>query len=146
MNSCLHEDSLLTIGQALEWEVDEGLRHLHDCERCKKMLEDLSGLNRLLKGQEPIDPKIMDRVTGALEREMAAEKMANQPLASPVAERWIRFLASATIAFVIMMVAAALRGEGATAIWTAALLALLAGAAAGVIGDRGQRYSSAAHA
>jgi hypothetical protein len=53
-----------------------------------------------------------------------------------VAERWIRFVAAATMAFVTLVVAAALQNDGTVALWPALLLALLAGAAAAAVGER----------
>lgn len=139
MKSCLDEDTLLSIGHALEWDLEEPLRHLHACARCRETLADLRELNRVLERRETVDPALTARVMTALEGEMAAEVFAAVPRRRPVAERWIRFVAAATMALVTLAVAAAMHGAGTIAVWPALLLALLAGAAAAVVGERRQR-------
>jgi hypothetical protein len=72
---------------------------------------------------------------------MAAEAFAGVARTAPAAERWVRFVAAATMAFVTLAVAAAMQGAGTIAVWPALLLALLAGAGAAAVGER--RYRSA---
>ena len=143
MKSCLNEDTLLSIGRALEWDLEEGLRHLHGCDRCGDTLADLRNLDRLLDRREAVDPELTARVMTALEAEMAAEAFAAVLRRTPVAARWIRFVAAATTALVTLVVAAALQGNDPVAVWPAFLLALLAGAAAAAAGERQHRPSVA---
>jgi hypothetical protein len=132
----LNEDTLLSIGQALEWDLEEPLRHLHGCARCQETLAGLRELNRVLDRRETVDPELTARVMTALEEEMAAEAFAAVPRRTPEADRWIRIVAAATMAFMTLAVAAAMQGAGTIAVWPALLLALLAGAAAAVAGER----------
>lgn len=139
MNSCLSEDTLLRIGEALDWELEEPLRHLHHCGRCRETLADLRELSRVLERREGMNPALTARVMTALEAEMAAEALVAVPHGMPASERWIRFVTTATMAFVAIAVAAAMQSGGTIAVWPALLLALLAGAGAATLGERGQR-------
>ncbi|MCH7475723.1 MAG: hypothetical protein IIA27_13775 [Gemmatimonadetes bacterium] len=56
MNRCLDEDTLVSLGAALDWDPDEGLRHVVDCQSCQQQLRQLSQLHRDLT--EEMKPRL----------------------------------------------------------------------------------------
>ena len=52
MNRCLDLDRLVSIGSAVDWQVDELLDHLHDCNICREELGRLQSLHGALSAEE----------------------------------------------------------------------------------------------
>lgn len=62
MNRCLDEDTLVSLGAALDWDTDEGLRHVVDCQSCQQQLRQLSELHRDLTEEMKPRPGFTDDV------------------------------------------------------------------------------------
>ena len=62
MNHCWDEDRLVSLGAALDWDTDEGLRHVVDCRSCQQQLRELSELHRDLTEEMKPRPDFTDDV------------------------------------------------------------------------------------
>ena len=62
MNRCLDEDTLVSLGAALDWDTDEGLRHVVECRSCRQQLRQLSELHRDLTEELEPRPGFTDEV------------------------------------------------------------------------------------
>ncbi len=62
MNRCLDGDTLVSLGAALDWDTDEGLRHVVDCQSCKQQLRQLAELHRHLTEEIKPRPDFTDEV------------------------------------------------------------------------------------
>lgn len=85
MTACLNADALVAIGDALQWEVSEGLRHLEACEECRVQLEVLRLTRAGLFDSEPVDAAVLARVSGALNRTASTERRQVR-----LRERWVQ--------------------------------------------------------
>lgn len=68
MKSCLDIDQLVSLGSALDWDPEEGLLHLAECDRCRTQLNELAALQHALVGQIQPEPGFSDRVVGSVLR------------------------------------------------------------------------------
>lgn len=66
MSECLDTDAVLTIGHALDWNVEEGLSHLRTCMNCRAELETLQRTREGLLASTPVDPETQQRISAAL--------------------------------------------------------------------------------
>jgi anti-sigma factor RsiW len=66
MTTCPDTDAIIAIGDALDWNVAEGLRHLQTCDDCREQLEILELTRSAFTQTEAIDPVVTRRVTDAL--------------------------------------------------------------------------------
>jgi anti-sigma factor RsiW len=66
MNECPSADALVTIGDALNWDVAEGLRHLERCDECRAELEGMRLTRTALLESEAMDEAAIGRVTAAI--------------------------------------------------------------------------------
>ena len=74
MSGCLDTDAILAIGDALNWDVAEGLRHLDTCDDCRTQLEVLR-LTRLgFSETEPVDAEVLRRISAALGEASRSER------------------------------------------------------------------------
>ena len=62
MNRCLEGNTLVSLGAALDWDTDEGLRHVVDCQSCQQQLRQLSELHRDLTEEMKPRPGFTDDV------------------------------------------------------------------------------------
>ncbi|HUF27860.1 MAG TPA: hypothetical protein VMM18_12870 [Gemmatimonadaceae bacterium] len=74
MIECLDSDKLLTIGQALDWDVESGLRHLEHCDECRARLEGLRLTREALVETEDVEPEAIRRISAALSDAARIEK------------------------------------------------------------------------
>lgn len=74
MTACLNADTMVAIGDALQWEVPEGLRHLEACEECRAQLEVLRLTRAGLFDSEPVDGAVLARISGALSAAADSER------------------------------------------------------------------------
>ena len=77
MSGCLEVDSLVTLGNLLEWKTNEALEHLLSCEECQAQLDQLAAVHTAL--DDTIEPaaRFADRVMVAVradEEERAAKR------------------------------------------------------------------------
>ena len=73
MSECLDADALVTIGQALDWRVEEGLTHLRKCEDCRAQLETLQLTREGLLASAPVEPETLQRVAAILDDASGSE-------------------------------------------------------------------------
>ncbi len=66
MNRCLDLDRLVSIGSAVDWQVDELLDHLHDCNNCREELGRLASVRGALGAEETPRPEFVDDVMADL--------------------------------------------------------------------------------
>lgn len=74
MSECLGTDAMLAIGDALAWDVSEGLRHLETCGECRAQLEALRLTRVAFVETEPIDPAVVRRISAAVSAAARTEK------------------------------------------------------------------------
>jgi predicted anti-sigma-YlaC factor YlaD len=72
MRGCLDRDALVTLGAALDWEIEERLRHLAECESCRAELKRLATVHSVLGEELQPAPGFADRVLHALRVEPGA--------------------------------------------------------------------------
>lgn len=75
MTECLTADALLAIGDALDWNVADGLRHLDTCDECRAQLETMQLARASLTASEPVDDAVLRRISTAIDRAAAAERV-----------------------------------------------------------------------
>ena len=83
MNHCLSTDAILTIGDALGWDVQDGLRHLQTCEECRAQLEVLRLARDGFVETEPIDAAVLGRIATAVSAAARSEQQRAR-----AGERW----------------------------------------------------------
>lgn len=74
MSECPETDVIVTIGDALNWRVEEGLRHLRVCEECNARIELLPLTRAALTSIEPVVDAVLDNVCDALRAAARAER------------------------------------------------------------------------
>jgi hypothetical protein len=74
MSECLGTDAMLAIGDALSWDVSEGLRHLETCGECRGRFEALRLTRLAFVETEPVDPAVVRRISAAVSAVARAEK------------------------------------------------------------------------
>jgi hypothetical protein len=72
-SECLDADAILALGHALDWKVEEGLRHLRTCGDCRAQLETLQRTHEELTASTPVDPKTLQRISAALQEASRVE-------------------------------------------------------------------------
>ncbi len=80
MNRCLDGDTLVSLGAALDWDTDEGLRHVVDCQSCQHQLRQLAELHRDLTEEIKPRPGFTDDVM----RSIGARRTNQSEVASRV--------------------------------------------------------------
>jgi hypothetical protein len=74
MTGCLDTDAILAIGDALNWDVAEGLRHLDSCDDCRAQL-DILRLTRVgFSETERVDTEVLRRISAALGQAARSER------------------------------------------------------------------------
>ncbi len=73
MTDCLDSDTLIAVGQALDWNVDEPLDHLGACTSCRASLATLAATRQALAREEPVDADLVDRIMRQLPVHQAEE-------------------------------------------------------------------------
>ena len=99
MKSCLDPDTLLSVGQALDWNVGQ-LSHVHACEECRHQLEQLATMHADLSSEEDVRPGFSSDVMAAV-----ADRVAT----NAAAMEWVTWLNPVLAAFAAVAVAWAAR-------------------------------------
>ena len=100
MNGCLDSDTLVALNEALDWKVEDALRHVMACEDCQDQLRRLAMLHGVLNDQLEPPPGFTERVVLGLQ-------LSEQII--PSARRWPfigllnAVLASATTFFAVAL-------------------------------------------
>ena len=74
MSECLDTDAMLAIGDALDWDVSEGLRHLEACNECRTRLEALRLTRLAFLETGPVDPAVVRQISAAVSAAARAER------------------------------------------------------------------------
>jgi predicted anti-sigma-YlaC factor YlaD len=74
MKECPDTDAIVSIADALDWDVAEGLHHLQTCDECRARIEALRSTRTALSETEPVDDAVLARIAGALHTEARAER------------------------------------------------------------------------
>jgi hypothetical protein len=72
-SECLDADAILALGHALDWKVEEGLRHLRSCGDCHAQLQILQRTREELLASTPVDLKTLQRISAALQEASRVE-------------------------------------------------------------------------
>ena len=136
MNGCLDSDTLVALNEALDWKVEDALRHVMACEDCQDQLRRLAMLHGVLNDQLEPPPGFTERVVLGLQ-------LSEQII--PSARRWPfvgllnAVLASATTFFAVALSAG---GTSPVTLGVPAILVSVAAATATVWWS--QAYGAAA--
>lgn len=74
MRECPDTDAIVTVAATLEWDVEEGLRHLTACADCRARIDTLLVTRSTLTEVEPLPDATLARIAGALATEARAER------------------------------------------------------------------------
>jgi predicted anti-sigma-YlaC factor YlaD len=74
MSDCPGTDALATIAGALEWDVDEGVKHLTSCDACREQLRALRDVYVAYEASESVPEHVLARVGSAVAHEAARER------------------------------------------------------------------------
>ena len=121
MSRCLDTDTLATVGQALEWDIDEPLRHLLECEACRVSVAALAGVQQALAQEAPADQELVQRIMNTMAEPGPAP--ADRPF--PAKTVWLLNGAMAAITVLAVAGAAALRTGAPAPSWAAVGAALV---------------------
>ncbi len=121
MSSCLDSDTLASIGQALEWDIEEPLRHLLECDTCRESVAILAGAQRVLAQEAPADPALVDRIMNTMTEPVAAA--TGQPRTATAV--WLLNGGMAALTVLAVVGAAALQTGGPPPGWAAVGAALV---------------------
>ena len=66
MRECPDSDAIVSIADALDWEVAEGLQHLQTCADCRARIATLQAARSALLDAQPVEALVLDRITDAL--------------------------------------------------------------------------------
>jgi predicted anti-sigma-YlaC factor YlaD len=74
MKECFDTDTIVTIGNALNWEVAEGMRHLQTCDECRARTIALQTAHSALTETEEVDETVYNRIEELLLAEARSER------------------------------------------------------------------------
>ena len=83
MRSCPDTDAVVTIADALSWDVADGLQHLLTCGDCRARLDALQLTRAALSETEAVDAATLANISAAIGAEAARERTRGRK-----AERW----------------------------------------------------------
>ena len=78
MKECPNIDSLTTIGAALDWDVDNHLRHLISCQHCAEQLRLLQSTHHSFAIEETVSDDVVAKIAHLMSAEAAHEKARSQ--------------------------------------------------------------------
>jgi hypothetical protein len=119
MSQCLSADAIIGIGDALNWDVAEGLQHLQTCEECGARLEVLRITRSGFVETEPVDGAVLRQISEAVGMAARHERQRAR-----VRERWIQSI-EALMAGVTALIILISSDVSIDSIGTAALAFLL---------------------
>ena len=121
MSRCLEADVLVSVGTSLDWQPEQALQHLTDCEECRGRLRQLAALHDALAGELEPTRDFTDSVMQSLVKDSVARSSDNRRVGLPILIN--PALAAATAFFVVALARAgeSLPQQG-TSLFVAALL------------------------
>jgi hypothetical protein len=78
MTNCPGTDALATIAGALEWDVEQGLKHLSSCEACSEELRALRDVRVAYDEREAVPESVVSRIGSAIDAVAARERARGQ--------------------------------------------------------------------
>jgi hypothetical protein len=126
MSECPDTDAIATIGSALRWNVQEGLRHLQTCDDCRDRIDVLQATHAAFTVVEAIDDAVLARIPAALSAEARSERTRTRTIRrrAAVAEALLAG-AAAPIALITSGVAIGSAAAGILAVVTGIVLMTL---------------------
>jgi hypothetical protein len=73
MTTCPGPDAIVAIGEAFDWNVADGVRHLQACEECREQIELLHLTRAAFSDAESVEPWVEQRIGEALHNASLAE-------------------------------------------------------------------------
>ena len=136
MNGCLDSDTLVALNEALDWKVEDALRHVMACGDCQEQLRRLATLHGVLNDQLAPPPGFAERVVLGLQ-------LSEQII--PSARRWPFIgLLNAVLAGVTTFFAVALSAGGTSPVTLGVPVILVSVAVATATVWWSQAYGAAA--
>ena len=124
MSNCPDADAILTIGDALGWDVEDGLRHLQTCDDCRAQMDALRIAHAGFAESEAVDDAVLRRVTGAIDA--VATREAERGQATNVLVQWLEpILAGVTALITVSSSRVPIDSVGAAALAVALGIGLL---------------------
>jgi hypothetical protein len=74
MGSCPDTDAIVTIAEALSWDVADGLQHVQECADCRARLEALQLTRAAFTALEAVDDATIASISAALGVEATRER------------------------------------------------------------------------
>jgi hypothetical protein len=74
MKACPYTDQLVTVLQALEWQGEDGLRHLLSCGHCRERMALVRDTHAALAQTEPLEETAVAGVLAALRAEQSRQQ------------------------------------------------------------------------
>lgn len=100
MSQCLDEDGIVSVGNAIGWEVDR-VRHLSECDECRSLLKQLGRMHLMLSDEVQPGTDFTDSVVAALpERRRRMSDLVTKVLhllATPVLAGLTAFFSAALV-------------------------------------------------
>ena len=74
MSECPSTDAMLAVGDALDWDVPEAVRHLETCDECRTRLEALRLTRLAFVETRAVDPAVLRRISAGIDAAARTEK------------------------------------------------------------------------
>jgi hypothetical protein len=74
MNECPDTDTVVTIGNSLNWKVADGMRHLQTCDECRTQIKILETMHSAFTEIEEVDETVYNRIDKYLHSEARNER------------------------------------------------------------------------
>lgn len=129
MNDCPDTDAIVAVGDALDWKIAEGLRHLQTCDECRDQIDVLQLARMAFAETEVVDVMVTRRVAAALGSAARDERASDRGR-----KRWINVVEpiAAGVAALLLLRSSGVHVESVTAAalgFALGALAIIAGKA-----------------
>ena len=74
MTNCPGTDALATIAGALEWDVEQGIKHLSTCETCARNLHALRSVHDTYDVREEVPETVLTRISATITESAQQER------------------------------------------------------------------------
>src|SRR5574341_153275 len=87
MSECPDTDTMVTIGEALNWRIADGIQHLQSCVDCRARIEALGITRARLMETEPVADPAAAKISALLHAELRREQICAQ-----AGRRWAKLI------------------------------------------------------